>query len=88
MWDNIKNGTEIACPEIEKALTNATISDRILSVSRRVRGPELCGFPVGGALQYGHVAVHTRRLGLQCHGRVLCVRGGPRTTQLGAMPTP
>jgi hypothetical protein len=35
LWDNIKNGTEISCPEIEKALTSPTISDRILSVSRR-----------------------------------------------------
>jgi hypothetical protein len=34
LWDNIKNGTEISCPEIEKALTSPTISDRILSVSR------------------------------------------------------
>jgi hypothetical protein len=35
LWDNIKNGTEISCPEIEKALTSATISDRILKESRR-----------------------------------------------------
>jgi hypothetical protein len=34
VWDNIKNGAEIACPEIEKSLTSATISDRILGVSR------------------------------------------------------
>jgi hypothetical protein len=34
VWDNIKNGTEISCPEIEKALTSATITDRILSKSR------------------------------------------------------
>jgi hypothetical protein len=33
-WDNIKAGTEIACPEIEKALTGPTIRDRVLSVSR------------------------------------------------------
>jgi hypothetical protein len=34
IWDNIKNGTEISCPEIEKSLTSAAISDRILGVSR------------------------------------------------------
>ena len=32
-WDNIKNGAEIACPEIEKALTGPTVSDRILGVN-------------------------------------------------------
>jgi hypothetical protein len=35
LWDNIKNGTEISCPEIERALTSPTISDRILKESRR-----------------------------------------------------
>jgi hypothetical protein len=34
VWDNIKNGEEIACPEVEKALTSPTIRDRILGVSR------------------------------------------------------
>jgi len=34
VWDNIKNGAEIACPEVEKALTSPTIQDRILGVSQ------------------------------------------------------
>jgi hypothetical protein len=34
VWDNIKNGEEIACPEVEKALTSPTIQDRILGVSQ------------------------------------------------------
>jgi hypothetical protein len=33
VWDNIKNGAEIACPEVEKALTSPTIQDRILGIS-------------------------------------------------------
>jgi hypothetical protein len=39
VWDNIKNGAEIACPEIEKALTSPTIQDRILGVSRGATVP-------------------------------------------------
>jgi hypothetical protein len=34
VWDNIKNGEEIACPEVEKAGTSPTIQDRILGVSK------------------------------------------------------
>jgi hypothetical protein len=34
VWDNIRNGAEIACPEVEKALTSPTIQDRILGVSQ------------------------------------------------------
>jgi hypothetical protein len=34
VWDNITNGAEISCPEVEKALTNPTIRDRILGVSQ------------------------------------------------------
>jgi hypothetical protein len=33
VWDNIKLGTEIACPEVEKALTSPTVHDRVLGVS-------------------------------------------------------
>jgi hypothetical protein len=32
-WDNIPDGTEITCPEIEKALTAPFISDRVLKES-------------------------------------------------------
>ena len=39
VWDNIRNGAEIACPEIEKALTSPTIQDRILGVSRGATVP-------------------------------------------------
>jgi hypothetical protein len=39
VWDNIKNGAEIACPEVEKALTSPTIQDRILGVSRGATVP-------------------------------------------------
>jgi hypothetical protein len=34
VWDNIANGTEVSCPEVEKALTSPTIQDRILGVSQ------------------------------------------------------
>ncbi len=34
VWDNIKSGAEITCPEVEKALTSPTIQDRILGVSQ------------------------------------------------------
>jgi hypothetical protein len=34
VWDNIKNGAEISCPEVEKALTSPTIQDRVLGVSK------------------------------------------------------
>jgi hypothetical protein len=33
-WDNIARGSAISCPHIEKALTAAEISDRVLGVSR------------------------------------------------------
>jgi hypothetical protein len=33
VWDNIANGADISCPEVEKALTSPTIQDRILGVS-------------------------------------------------------
>src|SRR6516225_3186607 len=39
VWDNIKNGAEIACPEVEKALTSPTIQDRILGVSQGAAVP-------------------------------------------------
>jgi hypothetical protein len=39
VWDNIKNGEEIACPEVEKALTSPTIQDRILGVSKGATVP-------------------------------------------------
>jgi hypothetical protein len=34
VWDNIKNGAEISCPEVEKSLTSPTIQDRVLGVSK------------------------------------------------------
>jgi hypothetical protein len=34
VWDNIANGTEISCPEVEESLTSPTIQDRILGVSQ------------------------------------------------------
>jgi hypothetical protein len=39
VWDNIKNGAEISCPEVEKALTSPTIQDRILGVSQGAAVP-------------------------------------------------
>jgi hypothetical protein len=33
-WDNIARGSAISCPHIEKALTAAQISDRVLGISR------------------------------------------------------
>ena len=34
-WDNIPRGEALSCPYVEAALTAATISDRVLGVSRR-----------------------------------------------------
>jgi hypothetical protein len=39
VWDNIKNGAEIACPEVEKSLTSPTVQDRILGVSQGAAVP-------------------------------------------------
>jgi hypothetical protein len=39
VWDNIERGTAIACPSIEKALTAAEFTDRVLSVSRSATVP-------------------------------------------------
>src|SRR5262249_43073896 len=39
VWDNIKNGGEIACPEIEKSLTSPTNQDRSLGVNRGATVP-------------------------------------------------
>jgi hypothetical protein len=36
LWDNIKRGTQISCPHIEKACTSATYADRKLGVSEMV----------------------------------------------------
>jgi hypothetical protein len=34
VWDNIRRGAELSCPEVEKSLTSPTISDRVLGISR------------------------------------------------------
>jgi hypothetical protein len=34
VWDNIKLGAPLSCPEIEKALTSPTVTDRVLGVSK------------------------------------------------------
>jgi hypothetical protein len=39
VWDNIANGAEISCPEVEKSLTSPTIQDRILGVSQGAIAP-------------------------------------------------
>jgi hypothetical protein len=39
VWDNIERGTMISCPSIEKALTAAEFSDRVLGASRTVTVP-------------------------------------------------
>jgi hypothetical protein len=39
VWDNIERGTAISCPSIEKALTAAEITDRVLGVSRSATVP-------------------------------------------------
>src|SRR5258706_8353566 len=37
VWDNIKLGSAISCPTIEKALTSSEIEDRVLGESRNER---------------------------------------------------
>ena len=39
VWDNIERGTAISCPSIEKALTAAEFTDRVLGVSRSATVP-------------------------------------------------
>jgi hypothetical protein len=39
VWDNVANGSEISCPEVEKALTSPTVQDRILGVSEGAHVP-------------------------------------------------
>ncbi|MFC7736506.1 hypothetical protein ACFQX4_11750 [Roseomonas sp. GCM10028921] len=39
VWDNIERGALISCPSIEKALTAAEFSDRILGASRTITVP-------------------------------------------------
>jgi hypothetical protein len=39
VWDNFKNGAEISCPEVEKALTSPEIRDRILGISQGAAVP-------------------------------------------------
>jgi hypothetical protein len=38
-WDNLPRGASISCPVIEKALTSAIITDRVLGVSEQVTVP-------------------------------------------------
>jgi hypothetical protein len=40
VWDNIERGTAISCPSIEKALTAAEFTDRVLGVSRLGHGAQ------------------------------------------------
>jgi hypothetical protein len=37
VWDNLRRGTAVACPSIEKALTTETYSDRILGISKALQ---------------------------------------------------
>jgi hypothetical protein len=39
VWDNIERGTAISCPSIEKALTSAEYSDRVLGSTRTMTVP-------------------------------------------------
>ena len=39
VWDNVKRGTRVTCPTIEKTLTAEELEDRILCTSRRERAP-------------------------------------------------
>jgi hypothetical protein len=54
VWDNIKNGAEIACPEVEKSLTSPAVSDRVLSVSRtETAASTTIQFFVGNNVRFG-----------------------------------
>jgi hypothetical protein len=41
VWDNIPRGTSIKCPHIERALTSAEYTDRVLGVSEHLTVPSL-----------------------------------------------
>ena len=41
VWDNIPRGTSIKCPHVERALTSAEYTDRVLGVSEQLTVPSL-----------------------------------------------
>jgi hypothetical protein len=54
LFDNIATGTEIACPEVERALTSPLVQDRILGVSKGgIAATYAILFFVGNNLSFG-----------------------------------
>jgi hypothetical protein len=58
MWDNIPRGAAISCPSIEKALTTAHYSDRVLgeSKTRNVNATSVMGFTGNNIAPRGDLA--------------------------------
>ena len=42
IFDNMKRGTSVSCPHVEKAITAETIEDRVLCTSDREEAPSTC----------------------------------------------
>src|SRR5208283_292284 len=42
VFDNMKRGTSVSCPHVEKAITAETIEDRVLCTSDREEAPSTC----------------------------------------------